>query len=97
MTLFGDYKIVTGVTGSGTRYLQVWGVGKVLRSTTDLQWMSATTQEVGSARFAIYHECPAEVDGAMWELYQQFLAGEVLPTHTMMWDFGKPTFTEIRP
>lgn len=89
--------IVSGTTGSGTRFVQFWGEEKVAGRVAQ---MCAAEMNLG-AEFAprllmIAQQCPAEWVPVVLEVFERFRAGEVVEgTHTVAWEFGKPTFEAV--
>lgn len=89
--------VLSGTTGSGTRFVQFWGEEKVAGRVAQ---MCAAEMNLGGEfaprQLVIAQQCPPEWVPVVLEVFERFRAGETVDaTHTVAWKFGKPTFTAV--
>ena len=92
--------ILSGTTGTGTRYVQFWTEhAKVAGQTVPFEYAEMNDgEEFAPVRLSIKHGCPDEWVLVVLATFETFRAGGDIPaTHTVLWTFGKPTFTPVTP
>ncbi len=89
--------IISGTTGSGTRFVQFWGQMKIAGQTSNVcQAEMNLGHEFAPRLLTIAQECPSEWIDTVLATFARFRAGEAIKaTHTAQWDWGKPTFVPI--
>lgn len=86
--------VISGTTGAlnERRFCQFWGPYKIAGREQDECLASMSTSE----GLRIDAQCPQEWLAAVWDAFTFILAGGVpASTHTVRWNFGRPTFTLI--
>ncbi len=86
--------IISGTTGelSERRWTQYWGPVKIAGQERDECLASMANNE----GLVINRECPQAWLADVWAAFTLILAGGVpKATHTVVWTFGRPTFTLI--
>jgi hypothetical protein len=86
--------VISGTTGElgERRYCQFWGPVRI----AGLERDECLASMANSEGLAINRECPQAWLADIWSAFTLILAGG-LPeaTHTVVWTFGRPTFTLI--
>lgn len=90
--------ILSGVTGSGTRYVQFWTETEKIagREVAFCRAEMNDGPEIAPHRLVITRECPPLWIERVLALFPGFYTGgDIIPTHTVTWTFSVPTFTPI--
>ena len=88
--------IISGTTGEtqDRRFAQFWGTVKVAGQDR-MSCLASMEARVGSA-LSVDPQCPIAWHGQVWRAFELLTAGG-LPeaNNTVVWSFGRPTFTPI--
>ncbi|GAA1915062.1 hypothetical protein GCM10009775_04370 [Microbacterium aoyamense] len=90
--------VLAGTTDSGRRYVQFWTEGERIAG-RDVAFCLAEMNlapEYAPPFLEIQQSCPPDTVDQVLAAFAMFrFGGDVEPTHTVEWAFGKPTFTPI--
>lgn len=93
-----DPIILSGTTGSGTRYVQFWTDAEKIMGHTVAYCQAEMNDgpEFTPRLLVIRGSCPPLWVERVLDVFPGFLTGgEVPATHTVEWSFGVPTFTPV--
>ena len=91
--LFTDHIVHAGTTDTGMRFCQFWGDTKVAGMTAQVCFAAMGDRDDG-VDFSVRSYCPTDLIPEVLDAYRLFLdGGNLQRTHTVVWDFGTPTFT----
>jgi len=91
--LFTDHIVHAGTTDTGMRFCQFWGDTKIAGFTAQVCFASMEDRN-GAVTFQVRPYCPRDLIPEVLDAYRLFLdGGNLQRTHTVVWDFGTPTFT----
>lgn len=84
--------IISGTTGSDRRFCQFWGPYKIAGRSRD-ECLASMSSSDG---LEVDSQCPPGWLTPVWEAYTLLVAGGIpVATHTVVWGFGRPTFSTI--
>jgi hypothetical protein len=89
--------IVSGVTGSGMRWAQLWHPEFKVAASLPLSPLVMAHMRTGDGLiFGIQSECPTSWMDLALRMFATFRKGDLPdPTHVLSWKFGQPSFEPI--